>query len=240
MSSRPPWRRPFKLDVTETRYRGHATKLASAARSQGYGLVLTLGGDGTVNEAVNGILARRRRTAGQHPRDSARPCAAAARRQRERVHRGARLAAGSRRRHRADPARVAEHRERTIGLGKRGRPVLHVQRRARARRRGRPRRPGPAGARRASARPRSTSGWRCGSSTGRPTGGNPSLMIERDRSASRTGPSFSDRLQHRPVDLSRQARGERQSAGTASTPGSTCSHCAKCQRSAPSLPFARC
>ena len=46
----------FQLDVTETRYSGHATKLASAARSEGYGLVLTLGGDGTVNEAVNGIL----------------------------------------------------------------------------------------------------------------------------------------------------------------------------------------
>ena len=46
----------FQLDVTETRYRGHATKLASAARAEGYGLVLTLGGDGTVNEAVNGIL----------------------------------------------------------------------------------------------------------------------------------------------------------------------------------------
>jgi diacylglycerol kinase family enzyme len=46
----------FQLDVTETRYRGHATKLASAARSEGYGLVLTLGGDGTVNEVVNGIL----------------------------------------------------------------------------------------------------------------------------------------------------------------------------------------
>jgi diacylglycerol kinase family enzyme len=45
-----------QLEVTETRYRGHATKLASVARSEGYGLVLTLGGDGTVNEAVNGIL----------------------------------------------------------------------------------------------------------------------------------------------------------------------------------------
>jgi len=45
-----------QLEVTETRYRGHATKLASEARSDGYGLVLTLGGDGTVNEAVNGIL----------------------------------------------------------------------------------------------------------------------------------------------------------------------------------------
>jgi diacylglycerol kinase family enzyme len=46
-----------KLDVTHTRYRGHAITLAAAARQEGYGLVLTLGGDGTVNEAVNGILA---------------------------------------------------------------------------------------------------------------------------------------------------------------------------------------
>lgn len=40
----------------ETRYRGHATTLASGAAAEGYGLVLTLGGDGTVNEAVNGLL----------------------------------------------------------------------------------------------------------------------------------------------------------------------------------------
>ncbi len=45
-----------ELEVVETRYRGHATRLASAARSEGLGLVLTLGGDGTVNETVNGIL----------------------------------------------------------------------------------------------------------------------------------------------------------------------------------------
>jgi diacylglycerol kinase family enzyme len=45
-----------ELETAETRYRGHATRLASAARSEGFGLVLTLGGDGTVNEAVNGIL----------------------------------------------------------------------------------------------------------------------------------------------------------------------------------------
>jgi diacylglycerol kinase family enzyme len=44
------------LEVVETRYRGHATSLAAAARADGLGLVLTLGGDGTVNEAVNGIL----------------------------------------------------------------------------------------------------------------------------------------------------------------------------------------
>jgi diacylglycerol kinase family enzyme len=40
----------------ETRYRGHATSLATAARRDHLGLVITLGGDGTVNEAVNGIL----------------------------------------------------------------------------------------------------------------------------------------------------------------------------------------
>jgi diacylglycerol kinase family enzyme len=40
----------------ETRYRGHATALAGEAALEGYGLVITLGGDGTVNEAVNGLL----------------------------------------------------------------------------------------------------------------------------------------------------------------------------------------
>ena len=45
-----------ELEVVETRYRGHATSLAAGAIGGGFGLVLTLGGDGTVNEAVNGIL----------------------------------------------------------------------------------------------------------------------------------------------------------------------------------------
>jgi diacylglycerol kinase family enzyme len=44
------------LEVVETRYRGHAGALASGAVSQGLDLVLTLGGDGTVNEVVNGLL----------------------------------------------------------------------------------------------------------------------------------------------------------------------------------------
>ncbi len=44
------------LEVVQTRYRGDATGLAAEARRAGYGLILTLGGDGTVNEAVNGIL----------------------------------------------------------------------------------------------------------------------------------------------------------------------------------------
>jgi diacylglycerol kinase family enzyme len=45
-----------ELEIVETRYRGHGTRLAADAASAGYGLVITLGGDGTVNEAVNGLL----------------------------------------------------------------------------------------------------------------------------------------------------------------------------------------
>ena len=44
------------LEVVQTRYRGHASSVAEGAARDGYGLVLTLGGDGTVNEAVNGLL----------------------------------------------------------------------------------------------------------------------------------------------------------------------------------------
>ncbi len=44
------------LEVVETRYRGEATGLAATAAADKFGLVMTLGGDGTVNEAVNGIL----------------------------------------------------------------------------------------------------------------------------------------------------------------------------------------
>jgi diacylglycerol kinase family enzyme len=45
-----------ELEIVETRYRGHGTSLAAEAASAGYGLVITLGGDGTVNEAVNGLM----------------------------------------------------------------------------------------------------------------------------------------------------------------------------------------
>jgi diacylglycerol kinase family enzyme len=44
------------LDIVQTRYRGHASRVAEGAARTGYGLVITLGGDGTVNEAVNGLL----------------------------------------------------------------------------------------------------------------------------------------------------------------------------------------
>lgn len=55
------------LEVVQTRYRGDATGLAADARRASYGLILTLGGDGTVNEAVNGILGPPGGPAGDDP-----------------------------------------------------------------------------------------------------------------------------------------------------------------------------
>jgi diacylglycerol kinase family enzyme len=46
----------IELEVVETRYRGHAATLAADAAHEGLDLVVTLGGDGTVNETVNGLL----------------------------------------------------------------------------------------------------------------------------------------------------------------------------------------
>jgi diacylglycerol kinase family enzyme len=45
-----------KLDVVHTNARGHATELARQAALDGLDLVVALGGDGTVNEVVNGLL----------------------------------------------------------------------------------------------------------------------------------------------------------------------------------------
>jgi diacylglycerol kinase family enzyme len=49
------------LDVEHTRYRGHARELAAAARGE---LVIVLGGDGAINEAINGLMSQRRGTDG--------------------------------------------------------------------------------------------------------------------------------------------------------------------------------
>ena len=43
------------LEVERTRYRGHARELAAAARG---GLIIVLGGDGSINEVVNGVMSR--------------------------------------------------------------------------------------------------------------------------------------------------------------------------------------
>jgi diacylglycerol kinase family enzyme len=44
------------LEVAHTRRRGHAAELARQAHRDGFGVVVALGGDGTVNEVVNGLL----------------------------------------------------------------------------------------------------------------------------------------------------------------------------------------
>lgn len=46
----------LKIDVAETRRRGHAAELAAQAVLDGLDVVVSLGGDGTVNEVVNGML----------------------------------------------------------------------------------------------------------------------------------------------------------------------------------------
>jgi diacylglycerol kinase family enzyme len=49
-------RHDLKVDVAETNHRGHAVELARQARDDGLDLVVAVGGDGTVNEVVNGLL----------------------------------------------------------------------------------------------------------------------------------------------------------------------------------------
>ena len=48
----------LKLEVAETARRGHACELAAQAADDGVDVVITLGGDGTVNETANGLLTR--------------------------------------------------------------------------------------------------------------------------------------------------------------------------------------
>ncbi|MFJ6756436.1 MULTISPECIES: diacylglycerol/lipid kinase family protein [unclassified Streptomyces] len=46
----------MKLEAVTTEYRGHARDLGRKAAHEGIDLVVALGGDGTVNEVVNGLL----------------------------------------------------------------------------------------------------------------------------------------------------------------------------------------
>jgi diacylglycerol kinase family enzyme len=59
------------LEVVQTRYRGDATRLAASAAADKFGLLMTLGGDGTVNEAVNGLMAAREHATADQVRGAA-------------------------------------------------------------------------------------------------------------------------------------------------------------------------
>jgi diacylglycerol kinase family enzyme len=58
------------LDVERTKYRGHARELAAAARGE---LIIVLGGDGSVNEVVNGVMGRDDASAGGDGADGGPP-----------------------------------------------------------------------------------------------------------------------------------------------------------------------
>jgi diacylglycerol kinase family enzyme len=46
----------FEVDAVDTEARGHATELCREAAHEGYDVAVAFGGDGTVNEAANGLL----------------------------------------------------------------------------------------------------------------------------------------------------------------------------------------
>src|ERR1700716_2496657 len=46
----------FEVDAVDTLARGHATEICREAAHEGYDVVVAFGGDGTVNEAANGLL----------------------------------------------------------------------------------------------------------------------------------------------------------------------------------------
>src|ERR671929_578929 len=46
----------YAVEAVETEARAHATQLCREAASEGYDVVVAFGGDGTVNEAANGLI----------------------------------------------------------------------------------------------------------------------------------------------------------------------------------------
>lgn len=52
----PSLQQKFSVEVFETQFSGHAIQLSSEAVAQGFDVILSAGGDGTLNQMVNGIL----------------------------------------------------------------------------------------------------------------------------------------------------------------------------------------
>ncbi|OGC01676.1 hypothetical protein A2V82_03080 [candidate division KSB1 bacterium RBG_16_48_16] len=48
----------FEFDFEETKYRGHATEIATRACGQGYDAIVAVGGDGTANETASALIHR--------------------------------------------------------------------------------------------------------------------------------------------------------------------------------------
>ncbi len=57
----------FEVDAIDTQARGHATELCREAAHEGYDVVVAFGGDGTVNEAANGLIGSPAGWAGANP-----------------------------------------------------------------------------------------------------------------------------------------------------------------------------
>jgi diacylglycerol kinase family enzyme len=53
----------FEVEAVDTQARGHATELCREAALEGYDVVVAFGGDGTVNEAANGLVGLKSDTA---------------------------------------------------------------------------------------------------------------------------------------------------------------------------------
>jgi diacylglycerol kinase family enzyme len=57
----------FEVDAVDTEAQGHATELCREAAHEGYDVVVAFGGDGTVNEAANGLIGPPSQWAGANP-----------------------------------------------------------------------------------------------------------------------------------------------------------------------------
>jgi diacylglycerol kinase family enzyme len=57
----------FEVDAVDTEAQGHAAELCREAAHEGYDVVVAFGGDGTVNEAANGLIGLPSQWAGANP-----------------------------------------------------------------------------------------------------------------------------------------------------------------------------